>query len=184
MPRLRRLGAWWESHSWLGKSVSFGCRLLLGVIFIAAGAQKLGSPDAFLGVVLKYEWISVGLAQVIVEYLPWLEMMAGLWLLVGFKTRSAALVIAGLLVVFLVMLGIKYHSTDVICGCFGTWRPEFPKTAFWRDVALLIPAVYLTFSRQDFLSLDRLIHRGEEQKENQGGTAEDAEERGGSKNGE
>lgn len=171
--------------------MALGCRLLLGALFIIAGLQKLKSPDAFLEVVLKYEWVGVGLAQVIVAYLPWIEMMAGLWLLVGFKTRSAALVVAGLLVVFLVMLGIKYHSTDVICGCFGTWRPEFPKTAFWRDVALSIPAVYLTFSREDSLSLDAWVvnrrgrgERGGEQEEDQDGTAEDAEERGGSRNGE
>ena len=70
--------------------------------------------------------------------LPWLELVAGLCLAAGLWTRSSALLLSLLLLVFIVALGFNaLRGIDLSCGCFSTSAadtgerlcPDFPRPA-------------------------------------------------------
>ncbi len=79
---------WTQIRPWLGTVA----RLVLGVVFVIAGWQKLQDPRTFLRAVRAYdatpEWLSHGIAY----GLPVLEVCLGVLLIVGFVTRYAAAV--------------------------------------------------------------------------------------------
>ena len=90
-------------------------RLLLGVFFIMAGAQKFTAIDGTAGYIA-----SVGLPAP--TLLAWLaaifEVVAGIAVVVGLQTRIAALLLAA----FCVFTGIVFHGSAIA-------MPDFPQAA-------------------------------------------------------
>jgi hypothetical protein len=79
--------------------------------------------------------------------MPWVELLAGVALILGVWKREAAIVAGLLLLVFLVAIGVNLargHAVD--CGCFdvrsvGKSREELLSEMRWvliRDVGLLL----------------------------------------------
>jgi hypothetical protein len=87
---------------------------------------------------------------------PWLELVAGLLLVVGVLPRSGALVIAGLLGVFIVagLLGLV-RGLEISCGCFFPFMGD--EKLGWdlvvRDGVLLLFAAQIWVWPSSFLSL-------------------------------
>jgi hypothetical protein len=113
--------------------------LIVGGIFIYAGAIKVLDPVQFAIDIDNYKilpWtISVGLAF----YLPWLEMFSGLALIVRRLYLGGLSILTALVAVFLVAtIAAKVRGLDITCGCFGhasqNWN--FP-THLARDLAIL-----------------------------------------------
>jgi uncharacterized membrane protein YphA (DoxX/SURF4 family) len=51
--------------------------------------------------------------------LPWIEFVLGLFLIIGFKSRTSVVVIGLLLIIFDVMILINMHKgTPITCGCY------------------------------------------------------------------
>lgn len=69
-------------------------RLLLGMIFVLAGANKLGAIDG----TVQY-LASVGLPGMLAYPAALFELVAGLAIIAGYQTRVAALLLAGFCVV-------------------------------------------------------------------------------------
>ena len=127
-------------------------RWLLGGIFIYAGSTKLLEPKTFtvlieaFGIVPESLLIPVGIA------LPALEVAAGIGLL--FDIKGSLSVIAGLLAMFIAMLGYGiWIGLDVDCGCFGPQDPEAEafhslKISLYRDMIMLAGVAYLYGWRQ------------------------------------
>jgi hypothetical protein len=113
--------------------------LIVGGIFIYAGAIKVLDPVQFAIDIDNYKilpWtISVGLAF----YLPWLEMFSGLALIVRRLYLGGLSILTALVAVFLVAtIAAKVRGLDITCGCFGhasqNWN--FP-THLALDLAIL-----------------------------------------------
>ena len=89
-------------------------RLLLGAFFVYASLDKIASPAAFAKVVYQWQVGGPVPSNLVAVTLPWIELLAGLLLIVGVWRREAALVIALLLVVFLVAAGsVMARGIDV-----------------------------------------------------------------------
>jgi putative oxidoreductase len=94
--------------------------LIIGGIFIYAGALKVLDPVQFAHDIDHYKilpWtIGVGLAF----YLPWLEIFCSLALIFRRFYRGALSILTALVVVFLVAtIAAKVRGLDITCGCFG-----------------------------------------------------------------
>jgi hypothetical protein len=122
--------------------------LIVGGIFIYAGAIKVLDPVQFAIDIDNYKilpWtISVGLAF----YLPWLEIFAGLALILRRLYLGGLSILTGLVAVFLVAtIAAKVRGLDITCGCFGhasqNWN--FP-THLALDLAILV-ALLALYSR-------------------------------------
>lgn len=95
------------------------CRLLIGAIFIYTGTPKLFRPDDFARLVAGYRFLYPDLVNLAGITLPWIELIAGSFLVLGVIPRSSALVLAGLLSIFIIAaLFALLRGLDLECGCF------------------------------------------------------------------
>lgn len=111
----------------LGNSyVSLVSRLVLGGVFLYAGAAKVLDPGGLAASIRAYdlslpEWF-VSLST---HSLPLLEILLGLYLLVGLFTRPAAWAASFLTVLFLAaLLQGALRGLEIDCGCFGSTSGE------------------------------------------------------------
>jgi len=94
--------------------------LVVGGIFIYAGAIKALDPIRFASDIDNYKilpWmIAVGLAF----YLPWLEILCGVALIVRRLYLGGLSILSALVCVFiLATIAAKVRGLDITCGCFG-----------------------------------------------------------------
>lgn len=94
--------------------------IIIGLLFIYAGALKVWDPVRFAGDIENYHvlpWtVNVGLAF----YLPWLEIICGLALIFRRWYSGALTILLALLVVFIgATIAAKMRGIDISCGCFG-----------------------------------------------------------------
>jgi len=121
-------------------------RLFLGLVFIAASAEKIVRPEAFAAVVLNYRILPEFLVNPAALLLPWTEAVVGLALLAGVLLPGAALVAAGLMGVFFSALLFNVaRGLDIHCGCFTLEVTGEPLTWWYllRDSGLLALSVYV-----------------------------------------
>jgi uncharacterized membrane protein YphA (DoxX/SURF4 family) len=150
---------------WRGHSVfALAARLYLGAIFLLACWHKILHPATFALDIATYQILPLGLVNLQAIVLPWVELAAGVMLLVGFRTRAAALLVAGMMAMFTVAIAIAVaKGLDMSCGCFasqGSVEDPISWRTILRDASWLLLALYIfTFDRRP-LGLDRLFDRG------------------------
>lgn len=124
-------------------------RMVLGAVFIYASWDKIFQPAEFAQAVANYQILPQALVNPVAWTLPWLEMVCGVCLLIGWITRGSALIIAGLMVIFMTTLGYSLvRGLDIQCGCFSL-SPETSVPLYidiLRDGLLLAMAI-LTLGR-------------------------------------
>ena len=108
-------------------------RFALGFLFIWAAMGKIGDLNAFAADVHNFRMLPASLETLFAMTLPWVELVAGLMLVMNLVPRAATALMILLLLVFLVALGNAiYKDLDIDCGCFGT--SDAGSTA-WKAVA-------------------------------------------------
>ena len=120
--------------------------LLIGGIFVYAGAVKALAPAEFLVQVRAYGLLSAGpWERMVAGYLPYLELVAGGALALGWRRGGALVILTGLSAGFLVaLLSAQLRGLDIACGCFGEYLGgESMAAAIIRDVALLAGLILL-----------------------------------------
>lgn len=129
----------------LSRFFYLSARLILGVIFIYASYDKILHPKAFAEVVYNYQILPDALINVTAIFLPWLEMLMGVFLIVGFWMPGSVMWCNILLVVYIGALCFNLaRGLDVNCGCFSTTKGSSIsiETILW-DVFFLAFSVYL-----------------------------------------
>jgi len=92
----------------------------MGGLFIYAGVLKLMHPEVFLTDIGSYKLVGYRMAYVASFYLPALEIVAGLGLLMRRFRREAAWLLSALMLVFLIAITTAWlRGLDISCGCFG-----------------------------------------------------------------
>jgi uncharacterized membrane protein YphA (DoxX/SURF4 family) len=126
-------------------------RLLLGGVFVVAGALKLPDPAAAVRAVRAYKLLPEALVSPVAFGMPVLEIAVGLALLVGVFVRTAAIATAVLLIVYIAAVGSAWaRGLQIDCGCFGNGgQVAAGQTAYpleiARDVGLLVVALALAW---------------------------------------
>jgi uncharacterized membrane protein YphA (DoxX/SURF4 family) len=119
-------------------------RLVLGGLFVYAGAVKALDPLDFAQSIRNYQLTGQSLSFVAAVILPWVEILSGLALLSGVGKRGAALVITGLLALFIVLTLITMlRGLDVDCGCFGAISRRSGWGVVVEDVAMIFMGLAL-----------------------------------------
>ncbi|MCK7478470.1 MAG: DoxX family membrane protein [Candidatus Moduliflexus flocculans] len=121
------------------KTVLLAFRLVLGGLFVYAGAVKVLDPLDFAQNIRNYQLVGQSLSFVAAIVLPWLEILAGLALILGVWRRGAALVVTGLLVFFIVLTAVTMvRGLDVDCGCFGSLSRKSGWGVILEDLGMLV----------------------------------------------
>jgi uncharacterized membrane protein YphA (DoxX/SURF4 family) len=137
-------------------------RLLLGGIFVYAGYAKLVYPNhnlwpffilkfsvstnlsTFAFQVESYKVLGAEGASFVAHTLPFVEIVLGLLLLIGWKFRVWAAMVTAILAGFLTLVTRAYLlHMEINCGCFGTPEPLTGMTVL-RDSALVGLALMMT----------------------------------------
>lgn len=126
-------------------------RLVVGGTFIWAGLAKMPEFELFAQVVRSYDVVPEPLAVPFALALPWVEVAAGLCLVIGLWIRYSAMIVVLLMLSFIGALAWGlYHGTDMPCGCFGfddDFRNVSISEALVRDMFILAAASSLVFAR-------------------------------------
>ena len=151
----------------VGPWLALAGRLLVGGVFVVAGALKIPDPAAAVRAVRAYQLLPEGLVSVVAFGLPALEIAIGLALVVGLFVRTAAIASAVLLVVFIAAVSSAWaRGLQIDCGCFGgggqvaAGETAYPAELL-RDGGLLLVAVALARWPRSRLSIDTVIQREE-----------------------
>jgi len=148
----------WKGHPW----AALALRLYLGGVFLVACFHKILDPTAFALDVSVYGILPAELVNLVAVLLPWFELAAGLMLVVGLRTRAAALLVAGMMVVFIAALtSALVRGLDLSCGCFATSGHEDPISALTllRDLAWLAAGLYVLVFDDRPIGVERLLPR-------------------------
>jgi putative oxidoreductase len=95
-------------------------RIALGALFVFSGAAKVYDPGEFASEVQKYNLLPWVPGVVLALYLPWLEILCGLLLVLKKFEKGALLLIIVLLIIFMVALAsATLRGLNIDCGCFG-----------------------------------------------------------------
>lgn len=94
-------------------------QIALGVFFVAAALPKVVDPPAFAHMIYNYRLVPGALVNVMALVMPWIELLAGLALVLGIWTRTSAALIGALLLVFIAAISFNLSRGNAIdCGCF------------------------------------------------------------------
>jgi uncharacterized membrane protein YphA (DoxX/SURF4 family) len=123
------------------KLVFFFFRLIVGGVFIWAGALKIADPLEFAQSIQNYQFFPRDLVFVIAIVLPWIEVLGGAFLVIGLWRRSSALLISLLLLGFIGLVALALlRGIDTSCGCFGSFSRRADLGLILGDAVLLFLA--------------------------------------------
>ena len=130
--------------------IAFGASVLLALVFITSGVGKLMGQSAFL-LTLSTWLISDNIAAWVASWLPWVELVLGVCLLVGIFPQIAAgistLLIAGFAMHngWMIGQGLGYEP----CGCLGILDNIMGEmstiTSLYVDIGLIVLALAVYF---------------------------------------
>ena len=93
---------------------------LIGALFIYAGVLKILDPVGFARDVDNYKMLPWPMAVAFGFYLPWLEILCGIALIIRRLYQGSLLILTGSTVLFIIASIIaKARGLDISCGCFG-----------------------------------------------------------------
>ena len=130
---------------WLG----LVARLVLGGVLFVAGYLKAFTIDKSQMAVRAYEVLPISVANILGIILPWLEIGAGLLLILGFAVRYSAIFGTALMLIFVIAISQAWaRGLSIDCGCFGGGGKVAPGETKYlseilRDLGLAALGVYL-----------------------------------------
>jgi len=138
-------------------------RVGLGAVAVVAGVTKMGDLPASVRAVRAYQLLPEGLAVLIGNALPLVEVIVGALLVLGLFTRVSAAAFGLMLVAFTIGIGSAWaRGLAIDCGCFGGGGAIDPGNTSYlpdllRDVALIAVAAVLVRRPHSRLSLDSAL---------------------------
>ncbi|HEX9252958.1 MAG TPA: MauE/DoxX family redox-associated membrane protein [Ignavibacteriaceae bacterium] len=98
----------------------FIIRIILGFVFIYAGAEKISDPEAFAISISNYRLLPIAIINFFAITLPWIELVAGILIVFGISVKENSAIIFTMLLVFTVAIIISlFRGLSIDCGCFG-----------------------------------------------------------------
>ncbi len=138
-------------------------RLLVGGVWLVAGALKIGDLPASVRAVRAYQLLPEAIVPAVGYGLPLFELILGTLLVVGLVTRLSAVLSALLQIAFLIgIISAWSRGLQIDCGCFGGggFVADAAQRYPWevaRDVGLLLLSLILVVRPVTALSLDRWL---------------------------
>jgi putative oxidoreductase len=145
------------------KYLTLAARLFIGALFIYASYHKILDPADFAVSIRNYLIIPLAWSHAVALTLPWVEIGAGIFLILGLQTRPSALLTTGMLAVFLAAIIRAYLiGLDIDCGCFGSAAGSGGQIGMYhiaRDSAIFLVSLFILLFDRDTLSIAGLLPR-------------------------
>lgn len=135
-------------------------RITLGLVFVYASVDKILYPMSFADSVSNYQVVPRPLINIFAIIFPWCELVAGLFLLNGFKTRSSNIIIILMLCLFNVLIiSVLARGLQIDCGCFSSGSDPIGMIKLFEDCGYLLLSLAISFYDKGYFSLDSLFGR-------------------------
>jgi uncharacterized membrane protein YphA (DoxX/SURF4 family) len=136
-------------------------RILIGILFIVSGFEKLVHPvENFLFVIQSYDFVFSSAEIWVARVFPWLELFGGMFVLAGLWLRPSLLLLLTLNTSFIIVVASAIIRKLPIeeCGCFGDLITIPIRYVLVLDLVLLaLLAVLLLLCKRDRWSLDHVL---------------------------
>lgn len=136
------------------------CRLIFGGVFIYASLDKIVHPDQFARIVYNYHLVPGWGVNLFALMLPMMELIAGVFLIIGIFYEGSRNLLLLLSVVFVAAIGINViRGVNLECGCFtvSSGAKKAGLMLILRDFLFLIPGVVLWLSTSRRWLADNLL---------------------------
>ncbi len=131
------------------------CRLLLGAIFVSFALSKILRPAVFALNTVDYGMMPSWGVNLWALALPWAELVVGLFLVLGIRTRAAATLIGAMNVIFIVgLVNAIFHHLPINCGCVGEVGEPVNWWKVLKNTGMLLMTLQI-FLYDRFFVLDR-----------------------------
>ena len=148
------------AHSYIAMLVRF----YLAYVFISACLHKLAEPASFAVDIATYQMLPLFFINPLAIVLPYIELGTGIMLVTGAKARAAAMMVCGMMIMFMIALSYALaHDLSISCGCFASNAAAGSDPISWltmlRDCGWLILALYVIIFDKRPLGVERLVER-------------------------
>ena len=148
---------------WIGPWAGLVARLVVGGVWIYAGALKVSDPESSVTAVRAYQLLPYDLADTVGRVLPMLELVIGVCLVLGVLTRIFGGLSALLQVAFIIgIASVWARGIEINCGCFGDGGPNPDASSKYpweiaRDLGLLALSLLLVVRPSTPYAVDGLL---------------------------
>lgn len=131
-------------------------QIALGLFFVVAALPKVVDPPSFAHMIYNYRLVPGGFVNIFALVMPWLELLAGLALILGIWTRASAALVGALLLVFIAAISFNLARQNAIdCGCFDVSaanrtpaeRLADMRLVVLRDVGMLVMVAQILWAK-------------------------------------
>jgi len=134
------------------KELAFILRLYIGGLFIFASLYKMNHAAEFAESIANYQLVPYWAVNTLAVTMPWLELICGLMLVIGFRAKSVTVMIGVMMAMFTVALVINVlKETPISCGCFSTSGDVIGWHTVLRDVIWVSMIIHIYY-------FDRMLH--------------------------
>jgi uncharacterized membrane protein YphA (DoxX/SURF4 family) len=143
--------------------VGLVARLVVGGTLLAAGLSKFSDPAGNVRAVRAYDLLPEVVVPTVGHALPTVEIVIGLFLIVGLLTRVFAALAGLFFLAFIIGIASAWaRGLEINCGCFGSSGvPANPQRQYAidiaRDLGLLALSAWLVIWPRTRLALDNLL---------------------------
>ena len=143
----------------------FILRVFVGGYFLYAAIPKIAEPLAFATSIHHYEMMPAWSVNAYALVVPWLEVIVGVGLVAGLKTRTSAIITGVMLVMFTIAVAwAVMNGLEIDCGCFGEQGGD---QVSWlkvlKNTGMILACVLIAWKPTSWLALDGLGSRSQEQ---------------------
>jgi uncharacterized membrane protein YphA (DoxX/SURF4 family) len=137
----------------------FVMRVLLGGLLIVTGALKIGHAPDLAAAIAGFRLLPAGAVGPLALALPFFELLLGIYLVIGLKTRTTAIVAAAQFVIYgAAIASAVIRHIPANCGCFGPQDAavaDWPHVAF--DLALALVSAFIAYRAPGAFAVDRRL---------------------------
>lgn len=138
--------------------VLFSLRTLIAALFLFAGIPKLLDLPSFALAIYNYHLLPNCLINFGAMMIASIEVVCGLFLLLGIWTRSTSTILTGLTSVFAFgIVSAWWRGLSIDCGCFIGFKEEVGILTLGRDLLLLVLLLWLLVKNNDKWRLPSLL---------------------------
>lgn len=133
------------------------CKIFIGALFIIASVTKIPDTARFADSISNYKILPEFMLMPMAIIVPWIQLIAGIMIVLDVYARSSAFILSGLLVVYIIAIASAWaRGIDIDCGCFDLLtkfglEERVGWEAIVRDfIFLLFPGNVFLFDKNGF----------------------------------